>query len=103
MFRFSEVTYDASTETADIGTGLIWDNVYAALEPLGRNVVGGRVTGIGVAGFSLGGGASRSPARWTMGMSDKVQVTRGSRTNTASPWTTLSGSSSSCRTGLLSM
>lgn len=56
MFRFSEVTYDPSTETATIGSGLVWDDVYASLEPYGRNVVGGRVTGVGVAGFSLGGG-----------------------------------------------
>ncbi|KAH6914745.1 hypothetical protein BKA70DRAFT_1093662 [Coprinopsis sp. MPI-PUGE-AT-0042] len=58
MFRFSEVTYNPSTETATIGSGLVWDDVYAALAPLGRNVVGGRVTGVGVAGFSLGGGYS---------------------------------------------
>lgn len=56
MSRFSEVTYDASSQTATIGAGLIWDDVYAALAPLGVNVVGGRVTGVGVAGFTLGGG-----------------------------------------------
>ncbi|KAF8970543.1 hypothetical protein BDZ97DRAFT_1914448 [Flammula alnicola] len=58
MYRFSEITYNATSQTADIGAGLIWDDVYAALEPLGVNVVGGRVTGIGVAGFTLGGGYS---------------------------------------------
>lgn len=58
MFRFSEVNYNNATQTADVGSGLIWDNVYAALEPFGVNVVGGRVTGVGVAGFSLGGGYS---------------------------------------------
>lgn len=56
MTRFSEVTYDSSSETATIGAGLIWDNVYSALAPLGVNVVGGRVSGVGVAGFTLGGG-----------------------------------------------
>ncbi len=56
MFRFSEVSYDAASQTVDVGAGLVWDDVYAALEPLGVNVVGGRVTGVGVAGFSLGGG-----------------------------------------------
>ena len=56
MFRFSEVTYDSSSQTATIGSGLIWDDVYAALAPYGVNVVGGRVTGVGVAGFTLGGG-----------------------------------------------
>ncbi|KAF8970541.1 hypothetical protein BDZ97DRAFT_1694265 [Flammula alnicola] len=58
MYRFSEIKYNATSQTADIGAGLIWDDVYAALEPLGVNVLGGRVTGIGVAGFTLGGGYS---------------------------------------------
>ena len=56
MSRFSEVIYDASSSTARIGTGLIWDDVYAVLQEDGVNVVGGRVPGVGVAGFTLGGG-----------------------------------------------
>lgn len=56
MYRFSEVVYDAASSTATIGAGLIWDDVYAALAPYDVNVVGGRVTGVGVAGFTLGGG-----------------------------------------------
>ncbi|KAJ7444709.1 hypothetical protein FB451DRAFT_1434243 [Mycena latifolia] len=44
--------------TVDIGPGLLWDDVYAALAPVGVNIVGGRVPGVGVAGFTLGGGAS---------------------------------------------
>ncbi|KAH7334975.1 FAD-binding domain-containing protein [Rhizoctonia solani] len=65
LFKFSEVTYhpapaaaDGSVGTVDIGSGLIWDTVYATLEPLGVNVLGGRVTGVGVGGFTLGGGYS---------------------------------------------
>ncbi|GLB42526.1 putative oxygen-dependent FAD-linked oxidoreductase family protein [Lyophyllum shimeji] len=58
MSRFSEVTYDAASQTAVVGAGLIWDDVYAALAPHNVNVVGGRVTGVGVAGFTLGGGYS---------------------------------------------
>ncbi|KAG1748461.1 FAD dependent oxidoreductase [Suillus paluster] len=38
--------------------GLVWDDVYAALEPYGVNVVGIRVPGVGVACFTLGGGYS---------------------------------------------
>lgn len=56
MGAFSEVTYDAATQTAQVGAGLVWDDVYAALEPHQVNVVGGRVSGVGVAGFTLGGG-----------------------------------------------
>ncbi|KAF8188907.1 hypothetical protein K438DRAFT_2145941 [Mycena galopus ATCC 62051] len=58
MARFSGVTYDATNGTATIGTGLIWDDVYIALEPFGVNVVGGRLSGVGVAGLALGGGYS---------------------------------------------
>lgn len=56
MSRFSEVNYDSSSQTVTFGSGLIWDDVYAALAPYGVNVVGGRVSGVGVAGFTLGGG-----------------------------------------------
>lgn len=58
MKRFSAVDYNASAQTATIGAGLIWDDVYAALAPHNVNVIGGRVTGVGVAGFTLGGGYS---------------------------------------------
>ncbi|KAI0340261.1 FAD-binding domain-containing protein [Trametopsis cervina] len=58
MYRFSEVNYVPLTQTVEVGAGLIWDDVYAALEPHDVNVVGGRVSGVGVAGFSLGGGYS---------------------------------------------
>ncbi|KAG9080807.1 hypothetical protein FRC06_006138 [Ceratobasidium sp. 370] len=47
-----------SVGTVDVGPGLIWDDVYAALEPHNVTVVGGRATGIGVGGFILGGGYS---------------------------------------------
>ncbi|KZT30348.1 FAD-binding domain-containing protein [Neolentinus lepideus HHB14362 ss-1] len=58
MIRFNNITYNADASTVDVGTGLIWDDVYEALAPYGVNVVGGRVSGIGVAGFTLGGGYS---------------------------------------------
>ncbi|KAG5637106.1 hypothetical protein H0H81_005744 [Sphagnurus paluster] len=58
MSRFSDVTYDTTSQTAVIGAGLIWDDVYAALAPYNVNVVGGRVSGVGIAGFTLGGGYS---------------------------------------------
>lgn len=58
MSRFSSVTYNAGASTADVGAGLVWDDVYQELQPHGVVVVGGRVSGIGVAGFTLGGGYS---------------------------------------------
>jgi FAD/FMN-containing dehydrogenase len=44
MTRFNDVVYDAASSTATVGSGLVWDDVYSALEPFGVNVVGGRVT-----------------------------------------------------------
>ncbi|KAG6844187.1 hypothetical protein H0H87_009088 [Tephrocybe sp. NHM501043] len=58
MAKFSEVSYNPSTQTAVIGGGLVWDDVYSALAQFGVNVVGGRKTRVGVAGFTLGGGYS---------------------------------------------
>lgn len=56
MYRLNRIDYDSSTGTVAVGAGNVWDSVYSALEPYGVNVVGGRVSGIGVAGFTLGGG-----------------------------------------------
>ncbi|EMD37315.1 hypothetical protein CERSUDRAFT_94318 [Gelatoporia subvermispora B] len=58
MTRFSEIVLDADAQTVRVGAGVIWDDVYSIVEPQGFNVVGGRQTGVGVAGFSVGGGYS---------------------------------------------
>ncbi|CAF1344695.1 unnamed protein product, partial [Adineta ricciae] len=58
MRRFSNVIVHADNQTVDVGPGLFWDDVYKVLEPHSINVVGGRVSGVGVAGFTLGGGYS---------------------------------------------
>ncbi|KAG6369181.1 hypothetical protein JVT61DRAFT_1339 [Boletus reticuloceps] len=58
MTRFSDIVYNSEARTVTVGAGLIWDDVYAVLEPHGVNVVGGRVSGVGVAGLTLGGGYS---------------------------------------------
>jgi FAD/FMN-containing dehydrogenase len=57
MARFNELTYDSKTKTAVVGAGMIWGDVYSALEPYGVQAVGGRNAAVGVAGFTLGGGA----------------------------------------------
>ncbi|KAI0065248.1 FAD-binding domain-containing protein [Artomyces pyxidatus] len=58
MTRFSAVTYNSAASTVDVGAGCLWDSVYAVLNPLGRNVAGARAPGVGVAGFTLGGGVN---------------------------------------------
>jgi FAD/FMN-containing dehydrogenase len=56
--RFKDIQVDPAAATVDVGAGLTWDQVYAALEPYNITVIGGRTPGIGVAGLTLGGGKS---------------------------------------------
>ena len=56
MSRFNETKLNSTSGTVEVGAGLTWDQVYEVLEPTGVNVVGGRVSGFGVAGSTLGGG-----------------------------------------------
>ena len=44
--KFSEIKYDAQKNVVTVGAGMIWDDVYAALDPLGVGVVGARSTGV---------------------------------------------------------
>jgi FAD/FMN-containing dehydrogenase len=56
LSRFSDVVINEDSGTVDIGAGLAWPDVYAAIVPKGINVVGGRLNGVGVSGLTLGGG-----------------------------------------------
>lgn len=56
MSRFNSTKVDFTSGTVEVGAGLTWGQVYAALEPTGVNVVGGRAPEVGVAGLTLGGG-----------------------------------------------
>lgn len=56
MKGFQQVKLSSDKSYVDIGSGNIWDNVYQTLEGTGVNIVGGRVTGVGVGGFLTGGG-----------------------------------------------
>ena len=56
MTRFNRILFNNATGTVEVGSGLTWIQVYAALESTGFNVVGGRTPTIGVAGLTLGGG-----------------------------------------------
>jgi FAD/FMN-containing dehydrogenase len=56
LTRLNAIDFDSASQTVAMGTGLLFDDVYAALAPHNVNVLGGRVTGIGVGGFTLGGG-----------------------------------------------
>ncbi|KAL1871113.1 hypothetical protein Daus18300_004858 [Diaporthe australafricana] len=58
----NQVTLSADKSTVEIGMGNGWADVYEKLDGTGVNVVGGRVKGPGVGGFTLGGGYSCASA-----------------------------------------
>jgi FAD/FMN-containing dehydrogenase len=63
MTRFNEIVINEKEGTVEFGTGLTWTDVYSYLVPRGLNVVGGRLNGVGVGGFTLGGGRCYSAFR----------------------------------------
>ena len=56
MIRFKDIVINEEEGTVEIGAGLIWTEVFSYLVPKGLNVVGGRLVGVGVGGFIVGGG-----------------------------------------------
>ncbi|KAH9972562.1 hypothetical protein BGW80DRAFT_359207 [Lactifluus volemus] len=58
MWRFNIIQVNNATGTVDVGAGLTWGQTYAALVPIGLNVIGARGPTVGVAGLTLGGGYS---------------------------------------------
>lgn len=56
LSRFNCTKVNAEDMTVEVGPGLTWEEVYEALSPAGMSVIGGRVSGVGVAGLTLGGG-----------------------------------------------
>ncbi|KAL3456704.1 hypothetical protein BJX64DRAFT_296469 [Aspergillus heterothallicus] len=55
LHDLNEVTLSHDRRIATVGSGYIWEHVYAALEPYGLAVVGGRLTDPGVGGLITGG------------------------------------------------
>ncbi|KAK7033699.1 hypothetical protein VNI00_012699 [Paramarasmius palmivorus] len=56
--RFNGVSYDPATNIAAVGPGQTGEQVYQKLEPFNVSAALGRVKGVGVGGFTLGGGYS---------------------------------------------
>lgn len=54
--RMAEVTVDVERRTAHVGAGAVWRDVVAAATPHGLAPLSGSASGVGVAGFTLGGG-----------------------------------------------
>ncbi|CAF1153514.1 unnamed protein product [Rotaria sordida] len=73
MSRFRQITYHATSQTVDLGAGLLWDDVYQALDPLGVTVVGGQISGVGIAGLILGGGYSRKSNQYGLSIDNAIE------------------------------
>ncbi|KAK6860834.1 hypothetical protein PG995_004470 [Apiospora arundinis] len=56
--HMNQTSYDPIAKIASFGPGSSWQPVYETLEPYGVTVTGGRAGGVGVAGFTTGGGNS---------------------------------------------
>ncbi|KAL6689716.1 hypothetical protein J3F84DRAFT_406221 [Trichoderma pleuroticola] len=54
----NQITLSEDESQLSVGTGNRWVNVYSFLDGTGLTVIGGRVAGVGVGGFTLGGGVS---------------------------------------------
>ncbi|KAK3689096.1 putative oxidoreductase [Podospora appendiculata] len=70
------IQLSADATTVSLGPGARWQDVYAALDPFGLSVAGGRIGTVGVGGLTLGGGISFfSPRRgWTCDTASAFQV-----------------------------
>jgi FAD/FMN-containing dehydrogenase len=58
LTRFRQLTIAPNLETASLGPGLTWNEVYEWVQKYNRAIVGGRYAPVGVSGFLLGGGIS---------------------------------------------
>ena len=67
--RFNQVTVNSDRSVASLGPGGRWGDVYAALDPYGVSVIGGRIPHVGVGGLILGG--LRPPKRFTHQYDDR--------------------------------
>jgi FAD/FMN-containing dehydrogenase len=74
LTRFNDIVILEESGTVEIGAGLTWADVYAYLVPKGVNVVGGRLAGVGVAGYTLGGGNNFLTHLWYDGFKQDISV-----------------------------
>jgi FAD/FMN-containing dehydrogenase len=72
LVRLNSVVYNSKSNTVALGPGQAWDRVYKELEEYGVNVLGGRIVGVGVGGFVLGGGQFYFSGRSKMSMTCDV-------------------------------
>ncbi|KAG6004280.1 hypothetical protein E4U43_000772, partial [Claviceps pusilla] len=54
----NRISLSADRKQTSVGAGNLWNHVYDKLSPMNLTVIGGRVSGIGIGGLTLGGGMS---------------------------------------------
>ncbi len=55
LSQLDDITISDDRKTVTVGPGQRWGNVFAALDPYGISVIGGRIPTVGVGGLLLGG------------------------------------------------
>ncbi len=69
-----EIAVDAEAKTARVGAGVKWGEFHAATEEHGLAPVGGTVSTVGVAGFTLGGGSGYLSRKYGMGVDNLLSA-----------------------------
>jgi FAD/FMN-containing dehydrogenase len=69
----NKIEYKPEFQTLLVGSGCLFDEIYAELKPLERNIVGGSATaGVGIGGYLTGGGYSMKTNQFGLGI-DNIQ------------------------------
>jgi FAD/FMN-containing dehydrogenase len=64
LLKLNQISVSPDRTQTSVGPGSTWFDVYSQLEGEGLSVIGGRVSGIGVGGLTLGGGISFFSGRY---------------------------------------
>ncbi|KAB8297807.1 hypothetical protein EYC80_001605 [Monilinia laxa] len=75
LAKLNQVKLASDKNSVEIGTGNRWTEVYSALDGTNVNVVGGRVSGPGVGGLTLGGGYSWLTSQYGMTCDNIISLT----------------------------
>ncbi|RAL65682.1 hypothetical protein DID88_005350 [Monilinia fructigena] len=75
LAKLNHVKLASDKSSVEIGTGNRWTEVYSALDGTNVNVVGGRVSGPGVGGLTLGGGYSWLTSQYGMTCDNIISLT----------------------------
>jgi FAD/FMN-containing dehydrogenase len=83
-------SYKVEKDTIDVGPGMTWYDVYAALDPHGRIAIGGRLKTIGVPGLTLIGGVHYFINKYGFAMDNVVSydIVLGNGTQVIANYTT---------------